>query len=135
MVIKQIKERFATLAMKRGFVDLSQVIEALTIQIKEKNAEKKHRPIGRIFRDLGYMNEKQVNDVLEAFIEPRFGDIAISKGFITPDQLIKGMIIQIREELEKKKRRPIGEILIDIGYMSTLQVEETLILLKREKFR
>jgi len=131
MVLKKIKERFATLSMKKGFVDLSQVIEALTIQIKERNEDKKHRPIGQIFRELGYMNEKQINDVLETFVEPRFGDVAISKGFITPDQLIKAMTFQIKEELNNKKRRPIGEILIEMGYMNTSEVEETLDVLQR----
>jgi hypothetical protein len=126
MIFKKIKERFATLAMKKGFVDISQVIEALTIQIKEKNEDQKHRPIGMIFRELGYMNEKQINEVLDTYVEPRFGDVAITKRFITPDQLIRAMTVQIKEELKKKKRRLIGEILVDMGYMMNSQVEETL---------
>ena len=132
MVLKKIKERFAALAFNKGFVDLSQIIEALTIQIKERNENKKHRPIGKIFRDLGYMNEKQINEVLETFVEPRFGDIAISKRFITPDQLIKAMTLQIKEELNNKKRRPIGAILVDMGHMNISEVEETLDILRNQ---
>jgi hypothetical protein len=131
MLLKRIKERFATLAMKKGFVDVSQVIEALTIQIKEKIEEKKHRPIGKIFIELGYMNEKQINEILDTYVEPRFGDVAITKRFITPDQLIKAMTVQIKEELKKKKRRLIGEILVDLGYMDNSQVEETLEILAK----
>jgi hypothetical protein len=59
-------------------------------------------------------------------LDKRFGVIAVEKGFITSEQLIKAMKIQIREELEGNKRRVIGVILRDKGYITITQVDEVL---------
>jgi hypothetical protein len=59
--------------------------------------------------------------------EKRFGLIAIEKGFISDDDLIKALIIQVKEEIEEGRHRLIGEILLDMGVMSGKQIEEVLI--------
>ena len=56
--------------------------------------------------------------------EKRFGIIAIEKGFITPDELIKALTIQVREDIEHGTHRQIGEILLDQDIMSANQIEE-----------
>ena len=58
------------------------------------------------------------------FYEKRFGLIAIEKGFITPDELIKALTIQVREDIEHGTHRQIGEILLDQDIMSANQIEE-----------
>ena len=55
--------------------------------------------------------------------EKRFGLIAIEKGFITPDELIAALKIQVREDVEHGTHRQIGEILLDQNIMSANQVE------------
>ena len=56
----------------------------------------------------------------------RFGTEAVNKGFITMDQLIKAMRIQLREDLGKSDRRFIGEVLVEMGLMNISQVDELL---------
>jgi len=122
----KIKKRFAALSLNKGFVTTAQVIDALTIQIKENVLEKKHRPIGEILMDLGYMNKEQIQEVMESSVEPRFGDTAISKGFISIDQLVEAMSRQLKQEADDGHHMLIGEILVDLGYMNHHQVQETL---------
>ena len=59
-------------------------------------------------------------------LKKRFGFMAVTKGFITLDQLIEAMKIQVREEIYSGKHRLIGEILIEMGYLNTSQVNEVL---------
>ncbi|MBW2118941.1 MAG: hypothetical protein JRF53_14535 [Deltaproteobacteria bacterium] len=56
--------------------------------------------------------------------EKRFGVIAIEKGFITPDELIKALTVQVQEDIEHLTHRQIGEILLDQDIMSANQIEE-----------
>lgn len=51
-------------------------------------------------------------------LERRFGITAVDKGFITAEQLIEAMTVQIREELGQRRHRPIGQILVDLGYLN-----------------
>ena len=46
--------------------------------------------------------------------EKRFGLIAIRKGFITQEDLIKALSIQVREDVEFESHRQVGEILLDL---------------------
>ncbi|MBN2123792.1 MAG: hypothetical protein JW821_05845 [Deltaproteobacteria bacterium] len=56
----------------------------------------------------------------------RFGFIAVENGFITIDQLIRGMTVQVREDTGDKRGRRIGEILQSLGYMTASQVDTVL---------
>lgn len=56
----------------------------------------------------------------------RFGTIAIEKGFITKEQLMDAIGIQVGDELEHRAHRRIGKILFDLGYMSHEQIDEVL---------
>ena len=58
--------------------------------------------------------------------EKRFGTIAIEKGFITKDQFVEAMAIQIDIELEGPEHIVVGKILQLIGYMTKEQVMEVL---------
>ena len=63
-------------------------------------------------------------DFLEKF-ERRFGSVAIEKGFITAEQIIEILKIQVTENLEGK-HRPIGAILLSQQLMTLEQIEEVL---------
>jgi len=56
----------------------------------------------------------------------RFGFMAVEMGFITLDQIIEAMKIQVRDDLENQKHRLIGKILVDLGFMTPSQVDEVL---------
>jgi hypothetical protein len=56
----------------------------------------------------------------------RFGMIAVEKGFITGHQLVEATVIQVREDVEGRPHRPIGEILVGLGYMRPSQVQVVL---------
>jgi len=59
-------------------------------------------------------------------LDKRFGAIAIQKGFITLEQLLDAMKVQIIEDLEDAEHRLVGQILWERGYISTEQIKEVL---------
>lgn len=63
--------------------------------------------------------------------ERRFGYIAIEKRFINPEQLREALDIQIREETKNGKHLFIGEILLDLNYLTLEQIEEVLLILTK----
>lgn len=56
----------------------------------------------------------------------RFGLIAIRKGFVTQEHLIKALEIQVLEEIEFGRHRNVGEILSSQDIISTDEIEEVL---------
>jgi hypothetical protein len=65
--------------------------------------------------------------------ERRFGVIALEKGFITADDLIKALSIQADENIKKGRHRLIGEILLGMDRMSAKQIEEVVSTIIRER--
>lgn len=59
-------------------------------------------------------------------LDKRFGAVAIQKGFITLDQLLEAMKIQIIEDLEDAEHRLIGQILWERGYISAEEIKEVI---------
>lgn len=64
-------------------------------------------------------NKKLVSDI-------HFGTIAIERGLLTPRKLGKAVSIQMKEDLEGLNHRLIGEVLVDLGFMSNFQVNEVI---------
>ena len=62
--------------------------------------------------------------MLDENLKQRFGELAIRSGFITKDQFIEAMAIQIENELEGTQPKLIGSILLDVGYMTDEQIGE-----------
>jgi hypothetical protein len=59
--------------------------------------------------------------------EKRFGLLAVEMGFITPEDLIRAMTLQIQEDMQPDRHhRLIGEILLSEDLMSTDQIETVL---------
>ncbi len=56
----------------------------------------------------------------------RFGTIAVEKGFLTTEQLMEALSIQARENVETGNHRLIGQILVDLGYMTEDQIDDVL---------
>ncbi len=56
----------------------------------------------------------------------RFGVIAVEKGFITLEQLVEAMTLQIQEETEGERHRLIGQILLSLGYLTSPQIDEVM---------
>lgn len=62
----------------------------------------------------------------EGKLDKRFGAVAIDKGFITLENLIAAMKIQILENIKGLDHRLIGQILWEEGYIKTEQINEVL---------
>lgn len=55
-----------------------------------------------------------------------FGELAVEMGFITQDQLGQAMEIQIKENLNSKPRKLIGQILFEQDWMTPQQIDRVL---------
>ncbi len=65
---------------------------------------------------------------------PRFGRLAVEKGFITPEQLKEAVTEQIDDNISGRPHRVIGTILFEKGWLTSEQLEGVLIeLFKYEK--
>jgi hypothetical protein len=56
--------------------------------------------------------------------ERRFGIIVIEKGYVTNDQVINTLAIQVGENIEHGIHRQIGEILLSLNVMNANQIED-----------
>jgi hypothetical protein len=64
MAVKKIEKRFGTIAIKKGYITLGQLMDALEVQVQEDLAGKKHRLIGKILYDQGFLTIEQIQRVL-----------------------------------------------------------------------
>lgn len=58
--------------------------------------------------------------------EIRFGTCAVKEGFVTPDQVVKAIEIQVREDLSTGRHKAIGEILLEQGIISRSELDDIL---------
>ena len=59
-------------------------------------------------------------------LEKKFGIAAVDKGFITSDQVIEALTIQVAEDLSIGTHRPIGKILLENELITLPQLYEVL---------
>lgn len=59
-------------------------------------------------------------------LEKRFGTVAVEKKYITPSQLLEAMAIQINEDLLGTEHRLLGQILLERGHITPIQIREVL---------
>ena len=57
----------------------------------------------------------------------RFGQVAVEKKFVTPEQVKQALQEQIEDNLAQKPHRQLGRILLEKGLMNAQQVEVVLI--------
>ena len=55
-----------------------------------------------------------------------FGEIALEKKLVTTDKLYHALTVQAKAEVEGRAYRSLGEILIEMGFMTEKQVLEVL---------
>ena len=67
--------------------------------------------------------------------EIRFGIVAVEKGLVTPEQVIKALEIQVKENLDTGMHRRIGMILFEQGLITLSQIDEILQTLDRTKVK
>ena len=58
--------------------------------------------------------------------EKRFGLVAFERGFITAEQLVSAIAIQVQEDIEMGSHRLVGKIFVDQNIMSVKQIGEVL---------
>jgi len=66
-------------------------------------------------------------------VELRFGIIAMEMGFITAEQLVEALKIQVMEDVEHNEHRRIGTILLEKGFIASQQIEEVVKNLMKKK--
>jgi len=71
MVKESIETRFATIAMKKGFITLEQFSEVMRIQVMEDVTGVNHRLVGEILLELGYMSASEIQEVLNEIGLPK----------------------------------------------------------------
>ncbi len=59
-------------------------------------------------------------------LDRRFGVSAVEMGFVTADQVVEALRIQVMEDIEKGKHRLIGLILLEQGLITLSQIEGVL---------
>ena len=55
-----------------------------------------------------------------------FGEVALEKRFVTPEQLYKALTIQARAKVESGDEKLLGQILLEHGYMTADEVRQVL---------
>jgi hypothetical protein len=70
-LITEYSARFGMKALDMGFVTIDQVLEALSAQAMENYTNKRHKLLGTIFVEKGWMTTEQVGKVLESNAEDR----------------------------------------------------------------
>ena len=56
----------------------------------------------------------------------RFGVIAVKKGYVTAEQVINALNIQVREDMTNGKHRRVGMILLEQGLLTPMQIDDVL---------
>ena len=67
-----------------------------------------------------------IKDKLSQKYTPRFGQIAVEKGFVTSRQVKEALLEQIDDDLARRPHRELGIILLEKGSMNAQQVEAVL---------
>ena len=64
MKFEHVELRFGIIAREMGFINAEQLVEALKIQVMEEADNKKHRQIGSILLEKGFVTAKQIEEVV-----------------------------------------------------------------------
>ena len=55
-----------------------------------------------------------------------FGEVALEERFVTSDQLLEALTSQAKDKAEGKPERLLGQILLEHGYMTEVQITKVL---------
>ena len=59
--------------------------------------------------------------------DPRFGQIAVEKNFVTSEQVKQALLEQVEDNFAQKPQRQLRRILLEKGWMNDQQVEAVLV--------
>lgn len=69
--VKKYCARFGVIAVNKGYINEENLFDAIKLQIEENISNEEHRLIGTILYDLGIMNEKEIEDVVNELLEEK----------------------------------------------------------------
>ena len=55
-----------------------------------------------------------------------FGEVALEKKFVTSEQLYEALTLQARAKVDGKAEKLLGQVLLELGYMSEDQIRQVL---------
>jgi len=62
----QFQKRFGFIAVEKGFITADQLVEAFKVQVLEEIEKEKHRLIGAILFEHGFITLPQIDEVLQS---------------------------------------------------------------------
>ena len=60
------RKRFGLIAVEKGFITADQLVEAFKVQVLEEIEKEKHRLIGAILFEHGFITLPQIDEVLQS---------------------------------------------------------------------
>ena len=109
--------RLGELLVQQGLVSATQLTDALARQ----QLEDERVPLGQILVNQKVVTQRQLDSILDAFGKrERLGEVLLRNGTITRQQLEQALAVQ------KKGRRPLGQTLIDLGYVDDAGMRQAL---------
>jgi serine/threonine protein kinase/formylglycine-generating enzyme required for sulfatase activity len=121
---------FAKLALASGHITREQLEECISIQ--GSSAQKK--TLWEIMVDRSYLDPHTTNQLLEKVeqqkqttfkakrkVEKFFGDIAVSRGFCTSEQMEQAITEQ-KKRMEEGRNQRLGELCVELGLLTAEQV-------------
>jgi hypothetical protein len=64
--MSQFQKRFGFIAVEKGFITADQLVEAFKVQVLEEIDKEKHRLIGAILFEHGFITLPQIDEVLQS---------------------------------------------------------------------
>lgn len=113
-IMPRVPRKLGELLVENGILSESQLLEVLEVQKKSRKL------LGEIIVELGYGTKEKLDAALAHQYGSMLGEILISKGLITFDQLQKTLNEQ------KNSSKSLGEIMIDKGYVTEADLIEGL---------
>ena len=127
------------LAVKFKYITNEQLSEALAVK-KKKNAAGETCYLGQILVDFGMLTKNQRDFLLSVqqmretrTLDQGFGELALSNGFSSREELDKALETQKKTFLEAKKVLAVGDILVNQGTLTENQRDALLKLQDRLK--
>jgi type IV pilus assembly protein PilB len=112
-----LEMRVGELLVKLGFLDESQLEEALAVQREQKV----YKPLGEICKELGFISGRVLRDILFRYRKQiLLGELLRKMGAITEDQLNEAL------QEQKKSGEKLGKILIRKGFLTSSDLTDSL---------
>ena len=70
MIDEGLRRRFGDIAIRKGFINKEQFIEAMAFQIENELEGRQPKLIGSVLTDMGYLTREQVDEVIGVMAKP-----------------------------------------------------------------